>query len=225
MHFFFSLIFFLGPAHSLFLFFLSLFFHAAQAQPAFLFSLSSPHGPAQLAFLSLIPSTVQPSTAAGPALPPRPNGPPARQLPSPLLPLADGRDHPPVGVIPHLELDSGSSPSPATARHGLSPRTASRARTPRSCNRPIKLPPHALGPTRTAAAAFFLMNPRRTAAFAAAPRSLSQSPPRCSAVAASCRRRSASLSPSRRAAFSSELRDRTPPPSAFHGPRCLIPIP
>jgi hypothetical protein len=69
MQFFLSLLFSLGPAHSLFLLFLFLFFHAAQAQPAFLFSLPFPHSPAQLAFLSFVSSTARPSLAAGPALP------------------------------------------------------------------------------------------------------------------------------------------------------------
>jgi hypothetical protein len=114
----------LGPL-SLFLF--SSLFSSLRPKPSrpFLFPLS-PHGPAQLAFfLSLLfPRAAQPRSFFLPPpcslllFPPAPVRPRASSLfPSPSL--ADRRT-PPIGVVPDLEPDSGSSPSPATARHGRS---------------------------------------------------------------------------------------------------------
>jgi hypothetical protein len=87
---------------------------------------------------------------------------PGPSQPAPLLfspfSLADRRA-PPVGRVFHLEPDSGSSPSPATARYGLPCRALPQAHTPRSRGRAIKLPPCALGCAHPAATASCFAKP------------------------------------------------------------------
>jgi hypothetical protein len=86
-------------------------FPPARPSLAGLFLFSPQRGPAQLPSSSFPSSSVRPSFSF-----PRPS-PPARQFPSfSSLAHADRRT-PPVGVIPDLEPDLGSSPCPAAAPH------------------------------------------------------------------------------------------------------------
>jgi hypothetical protein len=106
-----------------------------------------PHGPAGPASsFSFLPAQPSPADlfSSLPSAQPAPFSGPARSRASSLPPLAlshaDGWD-PPVGAVPDLEPDSGSSPSPAATRHG--------------CPTVRRLGPHA-----KAAAALFKASPR-----------------------------------------------------------------